>query len=122
MLQTLRLGTHLSVAEMIKKMGQAPPLAVLRLCYDQKNFDVSDQLLQHADDLDFVQDTLSTTGNSMQLNPVLNGVLAGFNRRRRHNRFKFGDRTLEFDRLRFAETASELDSDLYATEVGTNKR
>ena len=122
MLQTLRLGTHLSVAEMIKKMGQAPPLAVLRLCYDQKNFDVSDQLLQHADDVDFVQDTLSTTGNSMQLNPVLNGVLAGFNRRRRHNRFKFGDRTLEFDRLRFAETASELDSDLYATEVGTNKR
>ena len=87
-LRNLRLGTHLSAAELLKKLGQAPPLAVLRLCYDQKHYDCSEQMLQHADDLDFVQDILSATGNSPQLNPVLNAVLAGFNRRRRQNRFK----------------------------------
>ena len=73
---------------------------------------MAEQLLQHADDLDFVQDTLTASGSSLQLNPLLNGVLAGFNRRRRHQRFKYGHRTLEFDRLRFAQTASDLDSDL----------
>ena len=78
---------------------------------------MAEQLLQHADDLDFVQDTLTASGNSLQLNPLLNGVLAGFNRRRRHQRFKYGHRTLDFDRLRFAQTASDLDSDLFATEV-----
>ena len=73
-------------------------------------------MLQHADDLDFVQDTLTATGGATQLNPILNGVLAGFNRRRRHGRFKFGHQTMEIDRLRFANTASELDSDRSATE------
>ena len=123
-LRSIRLGTRLSAAELLKKLSQAPPLAVLRLCYDQKNYDFSEQLLQHADDLDYVQDILTTTGNSLQLNPMLNGVLAGFNRRRRQNRFKYGNSTLDFDRLRFAETASKLDSDLCATDVvgGTKEK
>ena len=120
-LRTLRLGTRLSAAEFIKKLSQAPPLAVLRLLYDQKNYDFTEQLLQQADDLDYVQDVLTTTGNSLQLNPVLNGVLAGFNRRRRQNRFKYGNSTLEFDRLRFAGTASKADGDLCATDVGGAK-
>ena len=50
------------------------------------------------------------------MNPILNGVLAGFSRRR-YNRFKFGHHTLELDRLRFGRTAREKDSDLHATEV-----
>ena len=78
-------------------------------------------MLQHAGDLDFTQDTVSATGNSLQLNPILNSVLAGFNRRKRHGQFKWGHQTLEFDRLRFAETASELDSDLKASDVTKKK-
>ena len=111
-LKTLTLGTQLSAREFFKKMGKVPPLAVLQLCYGSREFDFSEQLLQQADELDFVQDTLTVAGNSLELNPILNGVLAGFNRRRRHNRFKYGQQTLEFDRLRFAQTASEYDSDL----------
>ena len=53
----------------------------------------------------------------MELNPMLNGVAAGFNRRRRYDRFKYGHQTLELDKLRFAYTASEKDSDIYASEV-----
>ena len=78
-------------------------------------------MLQHADDLDFTQDIVTATGKSMQLNPILNGVLAGFNRRKRHGRFKWGNQTLEFDRMRFAETVSEMDSDFKATDIHKKK-
>ena len=74
-------------------------------------------MLQHADDLDFVQDVLCASGDSLEVNPILNGVLAGFNRRRRYSRFKYGHHTMELDRLRFEHTISEKDSDLQATEV-----
>ena len=120
-LKALRLGMMMPVAEVLKALGKAPPLAVLKLCYGSNDYDFADYVLQHADDLDFIQDTLSATCSSLQLNPILNGVLAGFNRRRRYGRFKWGHRTLEFDRLRFAQTASEKDSDLFATELVESK-
>ena len=120
-LSKLKLGTHTSVAAILKTLSQAPPLALLQLCYKEKDFNLPEHLLQHADDLDFVQDAITAIGNSSQLNPVMNGILAGFNRRRRFNRFKYGNRTLEFDRLRFANTASELDGDEHATEVAGKK-
>ena len=74
-------------------------------------------MLQHADDLDFSQDVLNASGDALEVNPTLNGVLEGFNRRRRYQRFKFGHHTLELDRLRFAHTSSGQDSDLRATEM-----
>ena len=55
------------------------------------------------------------------MNPTLDGILAGFNRRRRFERFKWGQQTLEFDRLRFGQTASDKDSDLFATEFMDRK-
>ena len=63
-------------------------------------------MLQHTDDLDFAKDTLTTTENT-----------APFNRRRRLNRRKYDNNALKFDRLRFTETARELDSDFCATEI-----
>ena len=116
-LSTLSLGQHMSTAEFLKQLGRTPPIAVLQLCFGSRGYNVMDSVLQHADDLDFVQDALSATGDSLELNPVLNGVLAGFNRRRRYNRFKYAHHTLELDRLRFQYTSSEKDSDLQATEV-----
>ena len=82
---------------------------------------MSEYAIQHADDLDFVQDNLTTAGSSVELNRVLKGVLAGFNRRRRYRRFKYGHCNLELDRLRFASTASPKDSDLFASEVVSHK-
>ena len=116
-LRTLRMGTQSTVCELIKKFGKMAPLTVLQICYGRRNFDFAEKLLQHAEDLDFVQDTLTATGGSQSLNPIFNGVLAGFNRRRRHGRFKFGHYNLEIDRLRYATTATARDSDLSATDV-----
>ena len=116
-LKSLRLGTQTSVADILKKFGRAPPLAILELCYGRKKFDFVESLLQMADDLDFVQDVLSAVGASHKINPIFNGVLAGFNRRRRLQRFKLGHHNLELDQLKYAETASTLDSDLVAKDV-----
>ena len=116
-LSELRFGDQSTIAEFLKKMSRAPPLALLQLCYGRETFDVSENLLQQADDMDFVQDTLVASGGSLELNPILHGVLDGFSRRRRYGRFKHGLHTLELDKLRYGHTISEKDSDLYATEV-----
>ena len=113
----VRLGQQMTAAEFFKRMSKAPPMALLQLCYGTDGYNFVDSMLQHADDLDFVQDVLCAVGDSLELNPILNGVLAGFNRRRRYQRFKFGHHTLELDRLRFGHTVSEKDSDLHATEI-----
>ena len=116
-LPSLRLGQQMPLAEFIKQLGRAPPMAVLKLCFGIGQYNFLESMLQHADDLDFVQDVLCASGDSLEVNPILNGVLAGFNRRRRYNRFKYGHHTMELDRLRFEHTISEKDSDLQATEV-----
>ena len=72
---------------------------------------MSNHLHQHRDDLDFVQDFLKETGRSKELNPILNSVLAGFGRRRRHGRFKCGQLNMHFDQLRFADTKTQKDDD-----------
>ena len=121
-LRTLRMGTFRTVADLLKDLGQIPPLELLRLCYKGRGFDFGESLLRHADDLDFVQEILSATGNSSELNSILNGVLAGFNRRRRHHRFKYAHQNLAIDRLRFADTTSPLDSDFQASDIKTNAK
>ena len=87
-LSGLHWGTQTTVAEVMKTLGKIPPLDVLHLCNRKLGDYVKDHLLQHGDDLDFVQDVLSATGGCSTLNPVLNGVLAGFTRRKTYGGFK----------------------------------
>ena len=121
-LSGLHWGTQTTVAEVMKTLGKIPPLDVLHLCNRKLGDYVKDHLLQHGDDLDFVQDVLSATGGCSTLNPVLNGVLAGFTRRKTYGRFKCGQLNLDFDRLRYANTVTEKDNDLQAVEVVRNNQ
>ena len=66
---------------------------------------------------DILQDVLKAAGASKELNPILNSVVAGFGRRRRQGRFKCGQLNIHFDRLRFAETATEKDHDYKAKDL-----
>ena len=70
-LSHMKLGSQVTVAEFLKEMSRAPPLAILQLCHGNKGYYISEHLLQHADDLDFVQDTLITSWSSLELNPIL---------------------------------------------------
>ena len=121
-LGNIRLGRQATVAELIKELGQVSPLALLQLVYGHKTFDFPGHLLQHADDLNFLQDTLSAAAGSSELNPMVNAVLASFNRRRRYQRFKIGQCNLDLDKIKFAKTATEQDEDARATTPKTRDK
>ena len=110
-LQNLRMGTYTTVAEVIKDFSKIPPLSLLQIFNPEIAKYVTEHLLQHSNDLDFVQDVLKAAGASKELNPILSSVVAGFARRRRQGRFKYGQLNIHFDRLRFADTATEKDHD-----------
>ena len=118
----IHLGSQMTVAELLKVLGKLPPLALISLCNKELGNYVKEHLLQHGADLDFVQDVLSATGGNLELNPILNSVLAGFSRRKTYGRFKCGQLNLDFDRLRYANTITPKDSDLHAKEVTQNKQ
>ena len=105
------------MAELIKVFEKIPHLSLLHICNPEFVKYLSNLLLQHSDDLDFVQDVLTATGKSRELNPILNSVLAGFGRRRRYGRFKCGELNLQFDQLRFANTKTEKDDDLMVKDL-----
>ena len=70
-LQNLRLNSVIPVSETIRILGQAPPIAILKLCNRATGEIISSKLIQHLDDLDFVQDVLSVTANHQELNPAM---------------------------------------------------
>ena len=116
-LQSIRGDTWTTVAELMKIFGKIPPMSLLQICNPEFSKWMTEHLVQHANDLDFVQDILSAVGKTKELNPILNSVLAGFGRRKRHGRFKCSQYNLPFDQLRFATTATPEDSDLMVTEL-----
>ena len=117
LLKNLRLGSETTVAELLKVFGKIPTLSLRHLCNPALGKYVTEHLLQHSDDLDFVQDILSAVGSSEELNPMLNSVLAGFGRRKRSGRFKCGQLNLHFDRIRYANTTTPKDKDMMAKDV-----
>ena len=123
LVQNLHMGTWTTVAELLKVFGKIPPLSLLYLCNPEFGKYLSEHMLQHADDLDFVQDILSATAVSTALNPILNSVIAGFGRRKSYRRFKYGQLNMHFDRLRYAESETKNDHDIKGKEAqGTPKK
>ena len=118
LVQSLRRGTWTRVCELLIVFGKILPLSLLYICNPEFGKYMTNHLLQHSDDLDFIQDVLKATGGSRELNPILNSVLVGFGRRRRYGRFKCGQLNLQFDRLRFADTKTPKDDDRKAKDVG----
>ena len=89
-LHRLNLTTPTTVLQVLKWLQKAPPLAILKLCNSETANFLMNNLLQHSDDLDFVQDVLNAVASHSEINPTMQAVLAGFNRRRNLGRFKDG--------------------------------
>ena len=70
LVQNLHLGTWTTVGELLKVFGKIPPLSLLYICNPEIGKYVTEHLLQHGNDLDFVQDVLTATGSSRELNPI----------------------------------------------------
>ena len=102
----------MTIAQVLKQLSMAPPMAILKLCNRETGDAVMESMLQHAEDLDFTQDVLTAVGNRTELNPALHAVLTAFNRRRNTARFKSGQQNMDLDCIRFAHTATPSDSDI----------
>ena len=71
MLEEIRLGDHLSVAEMIKRIAEAPPLTVMKLIYSTSGDYCEEQLDKVLAELDFVQSVIDLVGAKTEINPPL---------------------------------------------------
>ena len=61
-------------------LGKMSPLGILRLV-DKPRFDtLSERLLQHADDLNYVQSFVTLVAGRPDLNPPMNAACDAFNR------------------------------------------
>ena len=120
-LSSMRLEDSMTVSQVLKKLGELPPLTILKLCKKELGDFVTDSLLQHSDDLDFVQNILDVNGLHATLTPTLHAVLGGFSRRRNYGSFKHNQQSVAMDILRFAHLASPKDRD-GARPVKRNRR
>ena len=109
-LSGLQLEEKTTVGQVLNKLKTLPPLAILKLCNKEVGDLVKENLLQHSDDLDFVQDVLDLVGSHSALTPTLHAVLAGFTRRKNYGRFKHGKISIAMDRIKFSHLASSSDN------------
>ena len=72
-------------------------------------------LLQHADDLDYLQNLITSLSKQVSVNPAMNAVVEAFSRRRLSGRFKTGTQSVELDLLLKQGTKSALDDDVAMT-------
>ena len=121
-LETVNLDTPTTLAQVLKQLQRVPPLALLKLFNKQVGDFVLANLIQHSDDLDFIQDVLNLVGSCSELTPILHAVLAGFNRRKNYGSYKHGQQSISMDRLRFSHLASANDYDYDNTQKVNNRR
>ena len=88
-----------TAGQFVKALGKMSPLNVLRLIDKTNEKSLTAALLQHADDLDYVQNLLNVIGTEAGVNPAMNAVSDAFSRRRFSRRFKTGDQNVKLDAL-----------------------
>lgn len=108
---TFNLATVGTAGQFIKALGKMSPLNVLRLINETNEKALTAGLLQHADDLDYIQNLLSVIGSEPGVNPTMNAVADAFSRRRFSGRFKTGDQNVMLDALLNSRSKVPTDDD-----------
>ena len=116
-LEGIRLGDHLSVAEVLKGLGSAPPLTVLKLLYDAGGDYCVEQLDKTMAELDFVQSVVDLVGKKTELNPPLSAVAEAFKRRQLSGDFVSVGHSVNMDALLHGASVNAEDCDLLAPDV-----
>ena len=110
-----RRGTAL---QFIKLLSQAPMLEVMEVICKEKKDVISEKLLQHADDLDYLQNLISSIGRETSINPSMNAVAEAFARRRYTGRFKTTGQSVRLDTMLYRSTKGTTDEDESAVTAG----
>ena len=72
---------------------------------------MEESLLQHNNDLDYLQQLTTSLGKRTELNPSLNAVIEAFNRRRFYGRYKKDGQSVELDTLLHQRSKGDNDED-----------
>ena len=110
-LDDIRPSSVGTAAHFTKALGQAPMLEVMNFIDKQKGEQLVNALLQHADDLDYLQELISSVAKQSSLNPTLNAVAQAYSRRRFTGRFKAEGQSVDLDTLVHQSTKSSKDDD-----------
>ena len=86
-------------------------MEVIKFVNREKGEQLTKVLLQHADDLDYLQDLMNSLSKKGSLNPSLNAVIQAYSRRRFKGLFKSEGQSVELDTLLYQGTKSAKDDD-----------
>ena len=115
-LARVHLGEQYTVAEILKVLSKAPPLAVLKLLDRTRADEVCAQAAKVSAELDFTQLVLDLVATKDSLNPSVNAVAEAFRRRFVGGKFASGDHSIQVDSLIYSETSTSTDFDHCATD------
>ena len=123
MLKNLMYDTRRgTAAQFVKMLSQAPMLEVMELISKEKKEQVTEKLLQHADDLDYLQNLVTSLGREPGLNPSMNAVEEAYARRRFTGRFKTTGQSVRLDILLHNSTRGIADDDESAAAKGKHRK
>ena len=117
MLERLRLGDNIPVAETLKLLSTAPPLLVLKLLNADTGGNLDTLIGNVSTELDFVQTVADLVSSGDGLNPSLNAVADAFRRRLLKERFVSESNTVKMNALVYADTKGSNDNDVSAKDV-----
>ena len=117
MLERLRLGDNIPVAETLKLLSLAPPLLVLRLLNREKGSGLVTLLENVSAEMDFVQTVADLVSSGDSINPSLNAMADAFRRRQLTGRFVSENNTIKMNALVYADTKSINDNDFAAKDI-----
>ena len=116
MLKSVRPSSVGTAAHFSKALGQAPILDIIKFVDKEKGSQLTKLLLQHADDLDYLQELMSSLGKNESVNPSLNAVVTAYSRRRFNGLFKSEGQSVELDTLLHQSTKNAKDDDNYTAQ------
>ena len=117
LLEGIRLGDHLSVAEVLNGLGGAPPLTVLKLLYDTGGDYCVEQFDKVMAELDFVQSVVDLVGKKTELNPPMSAVAEALKPRQLSGAFVSQGHNVNVDALLHGISVNTEDSDLLAPDI-----
>ena len=117
LMERLRLGDNVPVAETLKLLSRAPPLLVLKLLNGVNGSFVENLLANVTADLDFVQSVADLVSSGDGLNPALNAVADAFRRRQLQGRFVSENNNVRMHALMYADTRGKEDNDFAAQDI-----
>ena len=121
-LQGVPRKTRGTLGHLREALSRASPLAILKETKKAEADILIQELLRHADDLDYLQVLISSLAKRGEINPSLNAVIDAHNRRRFNGRFREHGQSVELDTIIHQGTKGTEDDDTVVQQKASQPR